>query len=349
MNKDIYGDKISYVTDELSIVPTNESNLNEENRIKYVTDLAAVSRGKSESANPPKRYKALLKEASPTDEQIKAFNGDGKMKNGSPSRPFEFLPIVVDLLISEYSLWDTNYDYSKDPIHVFNNFAELSNGILQHSYIELVDGDSDLVRVYTNMRCLINAGVKYENVPYNTQEELKHFRALKANIPMFVWGQVPNTHCALSKEAQSDRVTANDNYWLPSDFRNRVFKHVEDITTQLNNNGLNGQDKLLAVASKAEYSLLLQPSSRDGVVHLLLNKWSQTTVQGMFKELGYPREIYSRAIYYFKYKEVVFTGWNNNPKVWEHLFVERNAKPDVWDNWTQNETKQLVTAIKEVI
>ena len=401
MRKDIYGDKISYVTDEISTVPTNESNLNEDNRIKFVTDLAAVSRGLSGSKNPPVRYKALLKEASPTNKELninefttelytcpnckadckpyptratgiitncvecglvlnvsdneedstsqyKLSEWDYKLK-GSPSRPLEFLPIVMDLLVSELSLWDTKYSDDKDPIFVFDNFVDLSNGLLQHSYLEKIEGESNLFRVYTNMRAVINAGIPYSNIPYNTQDELKHFRALKANIPMFVWGQVPNTHCALSKEAQSDRVTENTNYWLPNGFRDTVFNFVNKLKHDLDMELYQGQDKLLAISSLNEYSMLLQPSSRDGIVHLLLDRWSQTTVQSMFKELGYHQEIYSRAVYYFKYKEVVFTGWNNNPKVWEHLFVERNAKPETWKNWTQNETKQFVNTIKEII
>lgn len=52
MRKDIYGDDISYVSNEMSSIPVNQSNLNEQNRIKFVTDLAAVSRGKSPNKVP---------------------------------------------------------------------------------------------------------------------------------------------------------------------------------------------------------------------------------------------------------------------------------------------------------
>ena len=60
MKEYIFRDKIGYVTDEISTVSTDLANYSEEHRIKFVTDLAAVSRGKDESNNPEGRYKQLL-------------------------------------------------------------------------------------------------------------------------------------------------------------------------------------------------------------------------------------------------------------------------------------------------
>lgn len=54
-------------------------------------------------------------------------------------------------------------------------------------------------------------------------------------------------------------------------------------------------------------------------------------------------------MYYFKYKEVVMTGWNNDPKVWEHLFIERSVRPEINKNWTQNETKTFVKCMDQII
>lgn len=65
MKVDIFGDNISYVTDEVSTIPTELANDSEKNRIEFVTQLAAISRGKTESSNPTVRYKQLLKEAAP--------------------------------------------------------------------------------------------------------------------------------------------------------------------------------------------------------------------------------------------------------------------------------------------
>ncbi len=76
---------------------------------------------------------------------------------------------------------------------------------------------------------------------------------------------------------------------------------------------------------------------------------SQDNVQTFFKVIGYKREIWSRAMYYFKYKEVVMTGWKQDPNVWEHLLVERSAEPAIHKNWTQPETKRFVECIKELV
>lgn len=355
MRIDIFNDGISYVTDEVSTVHVTESNMNEENRIKFVTDLAAVSRGKDASNNPAKRYASLLKEAAPTAEEIDMTDrftdgGEKKVYNNSPSRPIEFLPVVlvyniteniVELLTTkEEPLLDVNGD------NIYYSIENFMSMIARHSYIK------DTV-IYTNMRCLLNATIPYDSIPYNTPEELKDFKAIKANIAMFIWNQVPNTHTMISKEAQSDRVAENTNYWLPEDFRDRLYYLTKDGTE----NGIP-IDPLAFVTGPGIFKLTnghfigqIQQAlllSGNNIINELLNM-TQTDVVELFKILGYHREIWSRAMYYFKYKEVVMTGWNNDPKVWEHLFLERSVRPEINKNWTQNETKTFVMCIDQII
>ena len=73
-----------YVTDEVSSVPTALANLTQETREKFVTALAAVSRGKDESKNPSARFKALLKEAAPNSKEdiVDGFEGWANEKEG---------------------------------------------------------------------------------------------------------------------------------------------------------------------------------------------------------------------------------------------------------------------------
>ena len=344
MRIDIYGDNIGYVTDEVSTIPIDEANLNEDNRRKFVTDLAAISRGKHEAKNPSKRYDALLSEAAPQKSQIEVFEYnrkyiDDEVKiNGSPSRPLEFLPIVttVEMDGMHIKAFGIYYGLAEFTNAFGGSFGYLSNqGIKELNY--------PVLYLYTNMRAVINAGVPYENIPYNTKEELKNFRAIKANIPMFVWAQVPNTHIMLSKEAQSDRVTINDNYWLPKDFIKKVyaFSYYEN----------NGKGIFSKITDE-----VLGCSDRNQIPHLLINgrnetnfKPTQNDIQQYFRILGYHKEIYQRAMYYLKYKEVVVTGWCNNPKTWSHLFIERNAETDIWKNWTQGETSIFVNAVKKIV
>lgn len=344
MKIDIYKDGISYVTNEMSSIHPSEANLSEFTRAKFVTDLAAVSRGKDGAKNPKKRYKALLTEAAPqldkdTYQSMVDYANDELVFKGSPSRPLEFLPIVFDIEIykNEVTLWD---EYGNDIILPRDNhsmsFVEFLS-LAQHSHIEenFSSGNETVYRCYTNMRACINAGIPYEAIPYNTVEELKDFRAFKANVPMFVFNHLI-THTALSKEAQSDRVTKNGQYWLPQDFRKRVYVYVNENDGQVSS---ESEDICKSILSKIY---------REDIVSYLLSL-SQNLVQHFLKDIGYKKEIYQRAMLEFRYKEVVFTGWNNDPKVWEHLFIERNAKPNIWNNWTQNETKQFVQYIKEVI
>ena len=395
MKIDIYEDGISYVTDEVSTVPTERANLNEENRIKFVTDLAAVSRGAYESRNPKKRYESLLREAAPTHQEIidsldkqqcpecssvkimsSIRGGDGalsllcddcgyvetgesyaekRMINErwaykyklSPSRPLEFLPVVLGY----------NYDIcgpgfinivreDNTPLNenegVFQlSITEFSNLLGRYSYLK--DG-----LIYTNMRAVINAGIPYEDIPYNTPSLLKSFKALRAKIPMFVWGQVPNTHTAISKEAQSDRVSDSTDYWLPNDFIYKIKKHIREYTSDNQQNNINRYiEELYSIITIAE-SDIGNGNPRDDIIKYLLDI-NQASVTHIFKLLGYRKEIYSRAIYYFKYKECVMTGWATDPNVWDHLFLERNAEKEIHRNWTQKETEEFVNAIKEVV
>ena len=343
MKIDIYNDGVSFVTNEVSTVPVSESNLNETNRIKFVTDLAAVSRGKSESNNPLMRYKMLLKEAAPANISLSTGRLPSEV-NGSPSRPLEFLPIVIDVFLDdkEISIWPTNYDGYQDPIHTFTSLSEFNNKLGGFSY--LVPGEEDnLYRCYTNMRACLNAGIPYEHVPYNKPEEVKDFIALKANVPMFVWAHIM-THTAISKESQSDRVSSasKEEYWFPTDLPERAGNLLKKTNNEYD-------PDIFPSLFAYNLSLLISHSSNRQTISHHLRSFNPRKIKEFLKVLGYPKEIYSRATYYFRYKKFVMTGWKNDPYVWDHLLIERSACPSIWKNWTQKETKQFVKAIKSII
>ncbi len=325
MNIDVYKDGISFATNDVSSILTSEANLNENNRVKFVTDLAAISRGLNESKNPVKRYKALLSEAAPSSMKI---IGDEAI--GTPSRPLEFLPVVMEIGFKETnSKMYISLRCIKDPLLVYDYTLDFFvNNIGRFSFIK-----DNLI--HTNMRCLINAGMKYEDIPYNTKEELKDFRIAKVNLPMFVWAQLM-THTAISKESQSDRVSTTDAYWLPGDFIDRCEKIVKDLNVSID-------------VKRQCIQIVQNANNLPMVKELLYTNFTSVGIVELFKNLGYGKEIYQRAIYYFKYKKMIMTGWNNDPKVWEHLFIERSTEPDIWKNWSQMETVLAVDAIKKII
>lgn len=316
MKIDVYNDNISYVTDEVSTIPTYLANLNQENREKFVTDLAAVSRGKGESKNPSVRFQSLLKEAALS----------------TPSRPVEFCPIILNYRIERSNL--SAHVEIKDTIFI-TSIESFFNDIAKFSYITNNT-------IYTNLRCLLNAGIEYEDIPFAKEEQLeeyKQFKAIKANIPMYVWSQVPNTHTQISKEAQSDRLVDNIEYWLPEDIGTRLLEYKD-----AHDNGGNRDTVSMWQKSNVNKTFL-----RSMFIDSMLKDFSQREMQEIFNSLGYKREIWARAPYYFKYKECVMTGWRNDPKVWEHLFLERGAEPDRWKNWVQPQTALFVKAIRSII
>ena len=360
---------LEVVQKEISTVDILECNLNEENRIKWVTDLAAISRGKTESKNPKKRYEALLKEAAP----FKTISGYSDQ--GSPSRPLEFLPVVAKIDMHDDAVAfikdEDNKTYHSILLHDF------ANNILRFSYMKKISGTR--YKLYTNMRALINAGVPYDEIPYNSQDEISDgkFFAVRIKSPMFVWAQF-KTHCMLSSESASGRIIDEDEYWLPKDLpkkikdgsmksdkinvftEERLMEHVKktfkDVLEKIEDKEKESETALKMfqemymdlINDPDAYNIPISVLHDPGyAAHMFLHFYSESKVQSFFKELGYPKEIYSRAMYYFKMKEYVATGWGIDPKTWEHLFVERSTKPDIWKNWTQKETKELVQMIKE--
>ena len=332
MKIDIYNDSISYVTDEVSTVPTAEANLNEANRIKFVTDLAAVSRGKDSSSNPAIRYKALLKEAAPTNPITQPTLFDKQVK--SPSRPLEFLPIIlgyktIDDIIRVSKIDGTPLD-AQNGVHLEIYLSEFNNSLGKYSFLK--DGC-----IYTNMRACLNTGISYNSIPYATPKDLvlyKNFKAIRAKIPMFVFNHFV-THTALSKETLSDRVTLQSGeYWLPEDFKQRIdnkLKNVKEVDTNIIN--------LDAIS--------LAMDDKDELLDVLLTL-DQKSIQKLFKSLNYKPEIYQRVMLEFRYKTTVATGWYNDPHTWKHFLIEREAYPGIHKSWVQPETKQFALAIKQL-
>lgn len=403
MRVDIFNDGISYVTDEVSSIPTQCANLSKETREKFVTDLAAVSRGKSGSNNPSVRFKSLLKEAAPNQFFTYEENID---ITPCASRPLEFLPIVVEFFRDSDGLhpyWCLNNIKLVD-----TTFTDMSlfNNILRFSYV--VDSEDDYVKVYTNFRTLYNAGVQEENIPFaetlvypimkkdneeviatkemfipvvdvfgirdgnklkfdikellNNEytvediiedvkaeccyvEDYINFEAMKMNLPMFSWSQWPMTHTQLSKESQSDRVAENVNYWLPNDIIEKFNKYIIDTDDELSAEACEQIESIQVITKSPDLKV---KSKLQAIKDVMLHVLPQNRFQEILKAIGYKREIWSRAPYYFKYKEVVVTGWKNDPTTWQHSFLERNGYEQYHKNWTQKESQQIIKAVMEV-
>ena len=346
-------DKLGFLDNVPVKTSVNESNTSEENRINYVTSMAAVSRGQKESKNPPVRYKALLKEAAGND--ITVIDGVKTVKPNA-SRPLEFLPVVImfrtELVDNGDGINEFKYLTTTKGDFVARVNADLfNNDIMAFSYSEDIDNvDFEVIPnakrnglriLRTNMRTLFNAGIPYEKIPYNTKEELEGFIGIRGKLPMWLWAQVPNTHTRLSKEAQSVRVTDEDEYWLPEDFKDRVTQYIKTVDKEVPNNFLMIASMCIELSTKEIPKLFV--SSQYSITI------SQEEALKFFKAIGYKQEIYNRVFYYFKYKEFIITGWKQDPKVWQHLCLERSAYPKLWKNWTQTDTANVVSIIRKLV
>lgn len=435
-----------FVDNMPSTVPVWESNTSEEKRIKFVTDLAAISRGKKESSNPESRFKHLLKEAASNPWFLKYDYIVIKMKsNGiltiddnddnivvldidkNNPKHVEFYNNAINLIHNSSNNLDKRINpesYAKvNPYVLANDLANAGisyygNGynilaasrplefcpvVVKYKSVDLMRGNgreiymelelnkgislhltiSDFVnfckygiphdnKLYTNLRAIYNflldyfkrevmhdskdiGEYVYKLIPYNTEEELKTFKALRIKVPMFVWSQLM-THTALSKESQSDRVSVEDDYWLPSDIYDVIWNNYIELKDKDEYfdferyvveyceaaKGLNSQDGRTSTEENIK-------EANKYLLNLLLNVLPQNQCADFFKYLGYKREIYSRVPYYFKMKEFIVTGWLKDPNAWGHLLIEREAFQDLHKSWVQKETKEIINEIRKAL
>jgi len=308
-------------------------NDSEEKRVKAVTKVAAVSRGKDESKNPEHRYDSLLREAAPdlSFEEIE----EAKEIDCVAGRPLEFAPIkfLMRFDVENMAVKFYNFD-TKEFFHVMtlDNFL---NNLMPFSFLE---DDYSYKVVKTNLRACINSGMTYYNLPYTAIDD---YRIVKVTAPYFVFAQI-RTHGRLSQVAVSERVVTEDRYWLPKDAPERIkeiltFDFIEE--KRLNCIGCD----------ECKYADILKNAKTiDDVVKVFL-ELKIGVVQDILKEAGYNKEIYNRWPNHLKYKTWIMGGYMSDPKAWSHFLLEREAYRDKYRSWVQKETREVALAIKDVL
>lgn len=314
------------------------ANASEINRINFISATASVSRGKESFNFPEARYKHLFQEAS--------FS--------RASRPLELCPVYFNFEITTSA--DGSRDkvklYLKDDLEYDMDLDKFLNNIAKFGIVEKMDRGLYLCK--TNLRALVNAKIPYEQIPYN--EVCTGFRVFKMKIPMFVFNHLV-THTQLSKETRSDRVTLQNeyDYWLPEDFIERILsfdveKYLVGDGTEYDVGELMERIQDGIVSSRSGELSKIGLTSRqlyERLVGTLLDS-RITTVRHMFKILGYPKEIWQRAMLEFRYKECVFGGYTSQHG-WYNLLAERGGLPgsNTTTNWTQKETTAVVKTLNQ--
>ena len=286
---------------------------------EIVTSIAAISRGKDKSNNPEKRWEHLLKEAA----------------MATAGRPLEYYPAIFEVVFYNHMVNIIPYGILDDRYKIKNmDTLDFINKISRYSHLGRLGDDRYIL--YTNYRTMLNAGWKVEEIPPLPEGWYKDgFKIVKIRCPFFVWAQLM-THTRLSKISQSDRVSGSDEYWLPDD----IFIRIKNKREELSGTSLY-YDRVLSN---------VKLNDRDSLLNSIINDVSQNDAQEFFKELGYPREIWSRAPYYFKMKTFIMAGWRHDPAAWKNLFLERGVYPEEWNKtWVQKETKEVVEMIKEIV
>ena len=296
------------MTDEAEL-----ANSSEEARLAFVSRTSAVSRGKEESSNPEARYKHLLKE--------------GAMHTAS--RCLEFVPVYINFEI----FGNRVVLHLKDNRQYNMALDRFLNTITKFGFIEQMDRNMYLCK--TNLRAMLKAGIPYDYVPYNPV--CKGFRVFKMQIPMFVFNHVV-THTMISKESRSDRVVRLDkgNYWVPENLVERIYN--TDIEER--------RPILLANSVKQAYYKLretLEATRHYNSFILTLLQIPTNDLMALLEVLGYPREIFQRAVLEMRYKETILAAWEDY-NTWLNFLRERGGSDD-WKNWVQKETQQAALAL----
>ena len=345
------------------IISVADANKNEKTREIVVTSLAALSRGKSKSNNPTKRYQHLLKEAVNNPEVI-----DAEHIKQTAGRPLEFVPVILYVYLRGGIYYLINPKNVKDVVMLFitdNSKAldyvikamrpeEFNNILGRYGYLKDTDISPDVFKFYTNLRACINADIPYENIPYgstDTDSDYKGFRCFTIQAPHFVFDQI-YTHQLFTKLAVSERVTSEDNYYLPDDILDRIYDLYNKMTDEeLKEDGITtyfgkmfrkygGPEK---IDREARLDLMLS------LIESFLSELTHDEVVEYLEDLGYKREIVNRWSYGLKYKTFNMSAWKQDPYAWNHFLLEREAYPELYKSWVQKETSTIAKAIREII
>ena len=319
-----------YVEDLSAYASTANSSL--EKRIQTVTTFAAVSRNLEESSNPTKRYEQLKEEAA--------------MRTAS--RPLEFTPIELYFrhIVGSKGFVSVVLDLSTDDEvrNVVMDYHKFSNYIAKFGFVKHVGNGQYLIK--TNLRALLNAGIKDTDIPY--AKLYKGFRVFKLEIPMFVFNHLV-THTMISKETRSERVTTLDEskYWIPEDFIEKLTSYEVEFKKVAVR--LEGDEQLAARTITAMRELRNQYSDSKDYPSFIKTMLMQPAdaMSMVFKVLGYKKEIYQRSMLEMRYKTVIMGAWSHD-LTWKNLLLERGGM-SVWKNWVQPETKKVAEVLAKFL
>lgn len=196
-------------------VDSSAFNSSQEARIKAVTDIGSICYGrlgfndecsKCFSGKADISYdecpicgRKHLDSKSISRKRLNLYNRLKVESNNNASTAFEFIPVKIE----ERSLYKfLNYDSIK-----------MVNKVYKYSYLINEDGTEYLL---TNMRTLLKAGIKEEDIPFNTPEELEGFKVVIGNIPWKALYHIDRSRAFVFMEetSRNKKFRENIKFWI---------------------------------------------------------------------------------------------------------------------------------------
>lgn len=175
------------------ILPT--FNQSKEDRIS-IAHLSSICKGHFHSVNAEKRFNMLMQEG----------------PNNTPTTPIEFIPVsldrelIVKLLFGKY------------------NMLDMANYIDRHSFLIM-----KRTSIYnnTNIRTLCKAGIKLEDIPFNTSKDVKNFKIIIGFLSHYCWMHL-RTHRAFSFLIETGRKSVMSELYYPT--KDKHYANKKEIT-----------------------------------------------------------------------------------------------------------------------
>lgn len=272
----------------VSLIDSSKANSSQEERIKFVTDIASVTYGRLGFKDVNLTPKTIARVHSGnlsrvTQKRLNLYNRLLTESAGKASTPFEFIPIRISKFNKVFT-----QEYIENVIGIKNEDEAidwLDNKVKKYSYS--VNGTGTY---YTNMRCLLNAGIKEEDIPFNTPEEVEGFKVILGKIPKIMFD-----HLLTHDEIKPRRIAESS--------RNK--KYLNEVEFHYPSEW-NGKLKDLAVKEDTK---------------LVSNLKQLVLYEATFKAEDATKELSCRRLML-----CAFTGWLQDKNGWLNLIKQREVK-----------------------
>lgn len=178
------------------------ANSSQENRIKFVTDIASITLGRLGQHYKEEEFTDII-----CKRRENLYNKLLTESANKPSVPFEFVPCVYPFKNNETKISDTDF-----------------NKYFRYGY-------SENQKNYTNMRNILNLGHDVDKWLITDIEDLQNFKIIVGRVPMKVISHL-RTHRAFSwlvESSRNKRYLDNVEFWYPNWWNKNDKDRIKEI------------------------------------------------------------------------------------------------------------------------